>query len=68
MPEIVAVRGTYQSDFKLRDQVRTFPEQAQQAAIAQQIPQQDVGQNSRVDVAAGYRDADLLSAKPLGVG
>ena len=33
MPEIVGVLGTYQSDFKLRNQAMTFPEQAQQAAI-----------------------------------
>lgn len=33
MSEIVAVLGTYQSIFKLRDNTITFPEQAQQAAI-----------------------------------
>lgn len=33
MPEIVAVLGTYQSNFKLRDNTITFPEQAQQAAV-----------------------------------
>ena len=33
MTEIVAVLGTYQSNFKLRDASITFPEQAQQAAI-----------------------------------
>ena len=33
MPETVAVLGTYQSNFKLRDASITFPEQAQQAAI-----------------------------------
>lgn len=33
MPEIVAVLGTWQSDFKVRDLERTFVEQAQQAAL-----------------------------------
>ena len=42
--------------------------QPQQAAVAQQVPQQHIGQDARVDVAAGDGGADLLAAEPFRIG